>query len=216
MKTLSGVQVIIWDVDGTLYPPSERVGRAVLESAYETIGHRTGWPREKVIAEFEKVHGKVTLSQTEAVAIICGITTADAARETDGHFNRTQFVGHDEKLIALFGELKQFKHYILGNGAIATIRQGLAALGPAEDNFQEIVTSEVVGANKPSDKGFLYIMKKTGLPAAAHLMVGDREKVDLEPAKKLGMKTCLVWSPKPSLVADVTLSSVYELSHALV
>jgi FMN phosphatase YigB (HAD superfamily) len=33
-------------------------------------------------------------------------------------------------------------------------------------------------------------LKKTGLPAAAHLMIGDRELV-VAPAKKLGMRTCL-------------------------
>ena len=58
-------------------------------------------------------------------------------------------------------------------------------------------------------------MKKTGLPAAAHIMIGDREAVDLAPAKMLGMKTCLVWSDSASLVADVTLKTVYEVATIL-
>jgi HAD superfamily hydrolase (TIGR01549 family) len=206
------VKVILWDVDGTLYAPSADVSHAVVESAYQTIANHTGWPRHKVIEEFAKVHEKITLSQTEAVAIICKIPVSEAARETDGHFQRTKFIKRDEQLIALFESLKGFQHYILGNGAKKTILEGLDALGLDKDIFKEIVTSEIVGANKPSDKGFLYIMDKTGLPASAHLMVGDREKVDLVPAKALGMKTCLVWTPKPSMIADVTIPTVYDLA----
>jgi FMN phosphatase YigB (HAD superfamily) len=59
-------------------------------------------------------------------------------------------------------------------------------------------------------------MEKTGLPPVAHLMIGDRERVDLVPAKKLGMKTCLVWAAEPSMVADITLPTVYDLSQVLV
>ena len=49
----------------------------------------------------------------------------------------------------------------------------------------------------------LSILWKSPAPPLA-LMVGDRELVDLTP-KALGMKTCLVWALKPSIVADITL-----------
>jgi HAD superfamily hydrolase (TIGR01549 family) len=213
---IPNIKIIIWDVDGTLYAPSIAMGKAVLESAYATIERRMGWPRYKVEEEFAKVHEKITLSQTEAVSIICGITTAEAARETDAHLNRSQFISRDEKLIALFRQLSGFSHYILGNGSHDLIIAGLDALGLDRNQFKEIVTSEIVGVNKPNDAGFRYIMQKTGLPPESHMMVGDRENVDLAPAKALGMHTCLVWSPKPSLVADVTLLTVYELSQILI
>lgn len=215
-EPITNIKVIIWDVDGTLYPPSQKMGEAVLESAYATIEHHMGWPRYKVEEEFAKVHEKITLSQTEAVSIICGITTAAAARETDQHLNRTQFIARDEKLISLFRDLSGFTHYILGNGSRDLILAGLDALGLDCAQFKEIVTSELVGFNKPNEAGFRYIMQKTGLPPEVHLMVGDRDRVDLAPAKALGMHTCLVWSPKPSLTADVTLATVYELSQILI
>ena len=58
-------------------------------------------------------------------------------------------------------------------------------------------------------------MDTTGLPPEAHVMIGDRELVDLKPAKTLGIKTCLVWSDVPSDVADVTLSTVYDVPSML-
>lgn len=213
---LSDIDVCIWDVDGTFYPPSTEMGLAVLESAYTTIQKRMGWPRGKAIEEFEKVHEKITPSQTEAVAILCDIPTSVAARETDKYLDRKRFITRDEKLITLFESLTGLRHFVLGNGAKKTIVEGIAALGLSIAVFDEIVTSETVGVNKPRDNGYRYIMEKTGLPPASHLMIGDREKVDLVPAKALGMKTCLVWSVKPSMIADITLPSVYELSQVLI
>ena len=81
--------------------------------------------------------------------------------------------------------------------------------------FTGIVTSEKVGVNKPELKGFQYILNKTQLSADEHLMIGDREEVDLVPAKKLGMKTCLVWSNKKSEIADITVKDVYAIKNFL-
>lgn len=212
---LRDIQVIIWDVDGTLYDAPDLAGE-VYESAYKAIMNKTGWPRERAVTEFDAVHNKITLSATEAVGIICGITTAQAAVLTDTYLDRLRFIKRDEKLMTLFEQLRGFSHYILGNGSKALITEGLIALGLSPDIFREIVTSEISGANKPNENGYRYIMDKTVLPPGVHLMVGDRDRVDLETAKKLGMKTCLVWSAKPSTIADITLPTVYELSQVLV
>lgn len=216
VKHLSDISVCIWDVDGTLYPPSEIMTREVLESAYKVIEECTGWNREKTLFEFEKVHGVLTPSSTEAVALICNITTSQAAIKTDEYFNRAQFLTRDTKLIALFEQLSGFRHFILGNGNKKNISKALIVLGVPIATFDEIVTSETVGVNKPEDNGFRYILDKTGLPASAHLMIGDREKVDIIPARDLGIRTCLVWAIKPSMVADITVPTVYELSQLLV
>ena len=133
------VRVLIWDVDGTFYPPSPEMTQAVLESAYLTIEKHKGWPRNTTIEEFQKVHEKITPSQTEAVSMICDIPTSDAARETDLYLDRKRFIAHDDKLIALFTTLKKFRHFILGNGAKQTILEGIAALGLSANLFDEIV-----------------------------------------------------------------------------
>jgi HAD superfamily hydrolase (TIGR01549 family) len=216
MRHFDHINVCIWDVDGTLYPLDDMKSQEVQESAYKAIAECTGWPRERVIEEFDKVHEKITPSATEVVALLCNITTAQAAVKTDEYLNRLRFVARDDKLIALFEELSGFQHFILGNGSIQHIAKALEVLGIPVSTFTEIVTSEIVGVNKPKDNGFRYIIEKTGLPASQHLMIGDREKVDLLPAKKLGMKTCQVWAIKPSMIADITLPTVYELSQVLV
>lgn len=215
------IQVIIWDFDGTFYPQNDAVTKVMEEGQYRTIMRLKGWDRERAKEEFWKIYPKKTTSGNTAVGIICDITTAQAAAENETGFERLQFIEKDSQLPKLFLKLKGCKHFILGNGVKANLIHTAKGLG-IFDFFQEIVTSEIVGANKPDPAGFLYIMKKTGLPAAAHLMVGDREIVDLEPAKKLGMQTCLVtWGegyaelPTSGASVDVSIPTVYDLPSVL-
>lgn len=210
------VRVLVWDFDGTFYKPNPELFHAVRESEYRTIMEHTQWDRQKAIKEFDSYYKKITPSATQTVAKLCGITTAQAALTMEKYFDRRDYLSRDDKLITLFEKLKNFRHYILANGTRYRLEETLTVLGLPVNTFVEIITSEHVGENKPSEKGFRYIMKKTGLSPMAHLMIGDREVVDLVPAKALGMRTCLVWSEEKNSIADVTLPTVYDLANLLV
>ena len=150
------------------------------------------------------------------MAKLSGIATPTAAVECENYFDRKKYLKRDERLVELLAKLKNFRHFMLVNGIKAKAHEALVTLGLDLTQFEEIVTSEVVGENKPSEKGFQYILEKTKLPPEQHLMIGDRELVDLAPAKKLGMHTCLVWSDKTeSDVADIILPTVYEVERKL-
>jgi HAD superfamily hydrolase (TIGR01549 family) len=215
LKHFSGIRVCIWDIDGTLYPLTGAMSIEIVGAAHRIIMEHMGWTHEKAVQEFEKIHHTVTPSSTEAAARICGLTTAQVAEKTDEYFDRLRYVKRDPKLIALFESLSGYEHYLLCNGATKYIRQALDVMGIPQGTFKEIVTSEIVGVNKPEENGFRYIMEKTGFAAYEHVMIGDRDSVDLAPAHTLGMKTCLVWSRTLSAVADITLPSVYEVSQIL-
>lgn len=208
----TNIKVLIWDFDGTFYSPHPDLFKAVRQAEYRTIVRHTGWPMEKVIAEFEKLHKVVLPSATETVAVLAHIKVSDAAVEMEEYFDRRDFLKRDEKLIKMFTKLTSYRHMILANGVIKKHHETLKLLGISENIFELFVTSETVGATKPDPAGFNYILKYTGLPPAEHFMIGDRELVDLLPAKTLGMKTCLVWSDKPGKYADVTLPDVYKVA----
>jgi len=215
MQKFTDIQCVVWDLDGTLYAPSQRMSAGILSAVYAKIQKELGWDMAKVKKEFYAIYGKVTQSQTETAAMICHMTTPQVAVDIDAYFTAHNPLPMDPSLVALFEQLSGFQHYILCNGATPSIKIRLTSLGLDPGIFKEIITSETVGVNKPHDNGFRYILDKTGLPPGMHLMVGDREQVDLLPAKALGMRTCLVWSPKPSLIADATVPTVYELSQIL-
>jgi len=131
------------------------------------------------------------------------------------YINRKKYLRKDKKLIKLFTKLHNKTHYMLVNGVQKSTLESLRVLGLSTDQFTEIITSEIVGENKPSQKGFRYILEKTKLPPASHLMIGDRDAVDLAPARALGMRTCLVWLDTSGDHADVTLPTVYDISDVL-
>jgi len=213
--TFPDVKILIWDFDGTLYKPNPIILNDIRELEYQAIMKHTGWTRGKTVEEFHKLYKVTIQSGTAVVAKLANIPFAAAAIESEKDFDRRKYLHRDPQLIKMFQMLKQFQHYVLANGVIAKHKETLDVLGIPVDTFQEIVTAETVGVTKPDPAGFLYIMKKTGLPAAAHMMIGDRELVDIAPAKKLGMHTCLVWSHTPSVIADVTLPTVYDVARIL-
>lgn len=212
----TNVKVLIWDFDGTFYKPNPELFAAVREAEYKTIIAHTGWTKQQAAEAFERLHKKVYPSATETVGRIVGISTAEAAIEMENYFDRRDFLTRDTRLIELFQKLKDYRHIILANGVIRHHKETLKVLGIPSETFELFVTSEVVGKTKPHPEGFQYILNFTNLPPAAHLMIGDREAVDLAPAQALGMKTCLVWSQIQSTLADITLPTVYDLGKLLV
>jgi HAD superfamily hydrolase (TIGR01549 family) len=210
------IKILIWDFDGTLYKPNQALFHDVRESEYRAIIKHTGWTRNKAMEEFHKLHKVTIQSATAVVSKLCNIPVAAAAIESEKYFNRRKYLHRDPRLIGMFEKLKHFRHFIFANGVIANHKETLEVLGIPLSTFEEFVTSETVGVTKPDPAGFLYIMKKTGLPSSMHLMIGDRELVDIAPAKKLGMHTCLVWSKTKSAIADITLPTVYDVVNLLV
>lgn len=216
MTKLSGIKVLLWDFDGTFYKPNPALFAAVREAEYRVIMEHNSWTREQAIEAFEKLYKKVYPSATETVGRIVGIPTGEAALEMEQYFDRRDFLARDERLIELFQKLKDYRHILLANGVIRRHKETLKVLGIPAETFELMVTSEVVGKTKPHPAGFEYILNYTKLPPSVHLMIGDRDLVDLAPAKALGMKTCLVWSRTQNPVADITLPTVYNVGGLLV
>jgi len=217
-KLLADVKVLVWDFDSTLYRPNPELFTVVREAEYQVIRDHTGWPRERAMAEFKKLHKVVTPSGTQITANLTKIPVVQAARETENYFDRRKFLGKDLLLISLFQKLIRYQHVLVPNGIKEKITETLEVLGVPITTFQSVITPETTQVTKPNSKPFELVLEFTKLPAAQHLMIGDRVEVDLLPAKKLGMQTCWVsWnqvSPETDGV-DLIISQVYELSDLL-
>ena len=215
MQKISDITVCIWDFDGTMYRQQPGLWESIRESEIQVIRKYTGWSEEKAKEEFYKIYGVITPSGTKATSLLAGITNAQASIESSAGTNYPKYLKNDPALTSLFRSLSHLTHYMLVNGSQDSVRRGSDLLGLDTGIFTEIVTSELVGETKPSQRGFRYIMEKTGLPASAHLMIGDREMVDLAPAKDLGIHTCLVWQDTPGEIAEVTVPTVYDVPSVL-
>lgn len=215
MAKLSDIKVCIWDFDGTLYQQHHALWENIRASEIEVIMEHTGWTEEKAKEEFYKIYPSVTPSGTKTTSMLANISNAQASIESSKRTDYHTYLHADPKLEDMFSQVSRYTHYMLVNGSQESVTRGLALLGVKRDIFVEIVTSEVVGETKPSTKGFEYILEKTGLPPEQHLMIGDREAVDLAPAKSLGIQTCLVWSPQKSEIADITIPTIYDIVSVL-
>lgn len=215
MKTLSGISVCIWDFDGTLYRQSPALWENIRATEIQVIMKHTGWPEDKAKDEFYKLYPTVTPSGTKVTSLLANITNAQASIETSALTDYASHLQPDPKLNDMFATLSRYTHYMLVNGSGESVSRGLGILGVKKDIFKEIVTSEHVGETKPSTKGFTYIIEKTGLPPEAHVMIGDREAVDLLPAKSVGMKTCLAWADEIREDIDISIPTVYDIVGVL-
>lgn len=208
---MANIQVFVWDFDGTFYRPNEQLFASVRKAEIRVISEHLRVPYEEAEKRFYTVYKRQTASATEAVAGIVGIPTSQAACEMEEYYDRRTYLAYDARLVALFASLSKQQHIILANGIRQKIRESLEVLGVPVALFIDIVTSEIVGVNKPHLAGYEYVLTRTGIPADRHCMVGDRPVVDLEPAKKIGMKTCLVWSEDTYPYVDVTVPDVYTV-----
>ena len=203
MTKLFSIKVIIWDFDGTFYKLIPALKNDVREAEYRVIVDHAGWSKEKVVEKFNEIYKKQFKSATQVVAKLSHLSVVQSAIEMEAYYDRTKYLKRDERLIQMLMNLSSYTHFLFVNGIKKKIIPALHALGVPEELFAEIVTAELVGDTKPSLKGFQYILDKTQQPVETHLMIGDRIDVDLIPAKKLGMKTCLVWSTEKHPAADV-------------
>jgi FMN phosphatase YigB (HAD superfamily) len=81
---------------------------------------------------------------------------------------------------------------ILTNYGKTNLQRLLGRLGLPEEYFDHIITSDDLHEKKPSEEGYRRAIELSGVPAYENMFVGDRVDVDILPAQRLGMATCLV------------------------
>ena len=85
---------------------------------------------------------------------------------------------------------KKYKMILLTNGKSCEQREKLAKLG-LEDMFELYISGET-HISKPKAEAFINVLEKENIVASETMMIGDSLYYDINPANKLGMKTCLV------------------------
>lgn len=107
------------------------------------------------------------------------------------------------------------QHYLHTNSnTAATVEKKLGLIGISPDFFEKIITSVDVGRNKPDKKMFQVLIDLVKKKPRNILYVGDREKTDIVPAKKMGMQAAIITtdiSKAQNSVADIVAGSAQEL-----
>ena len=188
MKDFKDIKSFIFDLDGTLY------GQHLLEKIFGQVSTRMGlFISEKLNVDLKKAKELQTNyfhkynTSLNGLMIHHDIDPQEFLREV--HSINLDFMKKD---ITLREELLKLdaKKYIYTNGSVAHIEQIIKSLG-VEDLFDD--TFDIVEANyvpKPSIESYKNMIKKFNIDPKKSCFVEDIA-INLEPAKKLGMKT--VW-----------------------
>ena len=85
---------------------------------------------------------------------------------------------------------KKYKMIILTNGKSCEQRRKIEKLGL--DNMFKLYISGETHISKPKAEAFINVLEKENIAASETMMIGDSLHYDINPANKLGMKTCLI------------------------
>lgn len=210
------VRVIIWDLDGTLYPANPEIYRQIRAGEYAVIAKSNNWSLERAISEFDRVYKKQIKSATETVAHLSRMPVDRAIILIDSYCDRKKFLSPDLRLSAMFKRLAGYKHYVLANGAYSGVSAALKKLGLNLTIFAGILTVDKIGVAKPSPAGFEFIIHDSGYKPWQILSVGDRPEKDLLPASLLGMKTLYIGTGESPVPVDGVAKKIYEVPEIII
>lgn len=202
------IKIIAWDMDTTLYKPDPALGKAFFDGCIEEVAR----VKNLSFADAKKIFEEARLPTNSSSQALMTLKVGDywTCWRVQKRIGKINYLHKDPKLPKLFEQLSGFHHFIISNSVREEIKTVLSAIGLSPSYFEKCISIEDIGEPKPSLKPFELLLKITGLPADQHVYIGDREKVDIVPAKKLGMKTILVWGK--SEIADLSLPSVYDVA----
>jgi len=189
---LYGVRIIVWDFDGTLYQ-DESAGDYIKQRYIKFVNKYTKIDE----AGFDKLSNQLGRWSTVTAKLL----KMDEIEVMDSVESDEKYVLHLKKnreLVSRIEQLSSYSQFILTNSSSRGVAQGLRMLGFKKHNtnsiypFVKIFSRDVTNILKPNAGALGQVLAYTKAPPSSHLVIGDSDREDLIPAKKLGCKTAHV------------------------
>lgn len=208
-KSLRQIKAIGFDVDGTLYqsPPemSAAVGKILIEKAAKELSRDPDELAEEYLKKRDEYRSNtLTLNSF-------GLDGQKIFQDVWDQIEVEKYVVKDERLVKMINKLKKkYRLFIISNGTREQVERKIKYLGLDYHDFDPRIYCYDQGWVKPEPAPFLAAVESLELKPEEIVYVGDREDVDMEGAKAVGMKTIFVGGE--SSVADDNVAEVYGLS----
>ncbi|RLF99462.1 MAG: hypothetical protein DRN49_04345 [Thaumarchaeota archaeon] len=207
-----GIKAVVFDIDGTLYYSSSylrHLTRSIIEALAELM---------KVDLKEAEMRFLSIKNQVKTISMGLKLLGIDRHRFYEVVVEKVEpckYIRPRPELKKLLANLKAKKIKVgcHTNSSRKLAEKVLKCLGLSLNDFDLVITCDDAEP-KPSEEGYLTVMKILGLKPDEILYVGDRWEVEIEPAKKLGMKTALV-SRKLHGEPDIHLGDVMEILDKL-
>jgi HAD superfamily hydrolase (TIGR01662 family) len=206
------IKAVGFDVDGTLYVYSTQativVSRRVAETAAKLLKREINEFEVEYLEAREKYRSNTLALQS------FGLDGQAIFQKVFDTFPIEQHVGQDAQLIKLIADLKQkYQLFIISNGSGRQVERKLKTLGLDLTDFNPRIYCYDHDWVKPEPAPFLLAIESLQLKPEEIVYVGDREDVDVEGAKAVGMKAILVGGE--SQVAEQSVQEVYDIGLLL-
>ena len=199
-------QLIIFDLDGTLYDRNRTIDHAYPVAAVEIICARTGQTPEEAQREFEEKRAELksilkgSPTSTLTLLYFYGNHFAELEKRVDTRLDIAALIQPDPRMVQTLTAIRNHYPiflYTTNNGKTADRilnALGAAPFFPAQKRFSlsdvgrlPLPHAEKLQYIKPGAKGFHRILDQFGVTPANTLMVGDSEVSDIQPALALGL-----------------------------
>ncbi len=205
------IKHIWWDVEGTLFQVPITYEDVKNQRRFQLYSEVTDKPLNQELQQEYRQQYKKHKSHS-AVFQALGKGKDFWQNELD-QIDVCSFIQKDEKTVKMFKRFAKLDllHSIFTNRNSEYTKKILSHLGISASLFSSFVTNEDITHPKPHQEGFLRMITMSNVKPNEILFVGDRLETDVLPAKKVGLKTALVWSQTESTEADFTFSHVGDV-----
>jgi HAD superfamily hydrolase (TIGR01549 family) len=202
------IQHIWFDMDGTLTVHTAEFDKVHDALRYKTYSEVIGRPvDDQLIAEFNELYAKY--ASNSAVFTSLG-KPSDFWMHQYATIDQNDFYQPIPDVYETLEKLRTIVPISLfTNDRLGNAEKTLSVVGVDMKWFTHVISGDDIANRKPALDGFHLMIERSGLPADQILYVGDRVGVDIEPAKLVGMKTCLVYGE--SEVADFSFKKLSGL-----
>ncbi len=208
MRDKKSYQVIIFDLDDTIYPRHSGLMQEVGRRIQEWLINQFGLTREEAIAMQHDYY--VRYGTTLAGLLAEHSVDARAYLSYVHNVPVEKFLGEDRALAAMLKRIP-LRKVIYTNGTSEYAWRVLRALG-VMDCFEQVVGIEEVGLrNKLHRDAYERMLRQLRVPASACIMVEDSAR-NLKPASELGMTTILI-DAEPDEGVDFVIHNLMELEE---
>jgi len=204
-----------FDLDNTLYAKNPIIDKKINDYICLKASNILKKELIEVKASFQQKYSELHSSHGSLMAI--GIENEDLAisivQEALENADISSSLSRDIKLNDMLKKLSQYYKLFMITGSRKDLAiKKLDALGVDKNLFYPALYAYSI-YERYNGSAFSYVSSIISIPPNRIMFVGDREKSDILPAKKLGIKTAIVNSMSQS--ADYQLKTIYDLEEIL-
>ncbi|MCM8780821.1 MAG: HAD family hydrolase, partial [Candidatus Omnitrophica bacterium] len=197
--------LIIFDLDGTLYN-EPNLSRAYEDARWNFISEKLGINPKEAEIRFENIRKSNPSLTAGEVLQQMRLNLQEWDDYKDSYINPEIYLRPDLRLQKVLAYLSaRYTLVIFTHNSLSQTQKILERLGII-NYFRRIFTSAILGFRKPNPESFKAIARIMDTSPNLCISIGDREEIDIIPARQAGMQALLVRGP-----LDITIEAIDDI-----